>query len=483
MNQLNLKFSSLFPTEMFGFFKDVKFSLKALINKQKTKVLFAEIDSDLADVLFSFLTLPLGKIVRILKKHYGDKALVFGSITTLYDGLSNLESSHFWTEGGKQMLLDPTSSFIDECRRLKLDIGDNQPIKYYTCENLNCSYHRTSNLGMYYDTVRCDCGKQLKKEIPVRNVPKADDGEVFTIKTATFLISDDLQILPNVTASIKQIISDLGHMDIDGTELRNVSIGFNEIMDLLKHSLLSPTPLSNLVLNKQISYKPGTSFNRIWNKATINYITTLKVILQKSTKKFLFAEAEDDFVEFISSFLIISLGGVEHLLGANTSLKNIDNLYRSAAFPIDGKYLSQGRYRLIWPNIPYGYLSKNGLFSLTEEGAPKLCYCKASSTNEEYLYCSKKLICDIKCPRGQFNYIKGPRKYMVKDDLTVTPLCLTSYINTLNEQKISLSDVDELELKIGSQEASSILKASLSSTFALSMGLNHLIMKQPKQEK
>lgn len=44
--------------------KEVKFSLKVLINKQKTKVLFAEAESDFSDVLLSFLTLPLGKIVN-----------------------------------------------------------------------------------------------------------------------------------------------------------------------------------------------------------------------------------------------------------------------------------------------------------------------------------------------------------------------------------------------------------------------------------
>lgn len=44
--------------------EEVKFSLKVMINKEKTKVLFAESDSDFVDVLLSFLTLPLGSIVN-----------------------------------------------------------------------------------------------------------------------------------------------------------------------------------------------------------------------------------------------------------------------------------------------------------------------------------------------------------------------------------------------------------------------------------
>ncbi|KAL3635472.1 hypothetical protein CASFOL_020019 [Castilleja foliolosa] len=410
----------------------------------------------------------------ILKKHYGEEAPVFGSITTLYDGLSNLDSSHFWTEGGKQMLLNPTSSFIDECRQLKLDVGDNQPIKYFTCENWNCSHRRSDNLGMYYDTVKCDCGKQLKREIPVRNVSKAVEGGVFTKSTSTFIISDDLQILPNVTESVRQIVSGLGLMDIDGTELRNVTIGSNEIMELLKHSLFSSTPLTDLVLKKQTTYKQGNLFYKK-TASTFHAVKFLKVVLQKSTKKFLFAEADEDFVEFLFSFLAISLGGVEVLLGINTSLKNIDNIFRSIMYHIDSNYLCQRR-KLIRPTIPYGYLLPNWLFSLTEEGAPKLLYSRGSyRKNEEYLTLSKEVKCVFKSPRGnQVNFLKGPRKYMVKDDLTVIPLCMELYVNTLDEQKISLSDVEE---------ASSILKASLSSTSALSIGLKRLIKKRPKQEQ
>ncbi|KAL3635477.1 hypothetical protein CASFOL_020024 [Castilleja foliolosa] len=432
--------------------KDVKFSLKVMINEQKTEVLFAEIDSDLADVLLSFLTLPLGTIVRIMKKHYGDEAPVFGSITTLNDGLSYLDSSHFWTEAGKEMLLNPTSSFIDECRKLKLDVGENQPIKYFTCENRSCFYPRSKSLGIYYDIVKCDCGKQLKREISVRNVSNAVDGEVFTMRTATFLITDDLDIWSNETTSVKDILDNLGIMDIDGAELRNLTFGFNEIMDLLKYSLISPTPLTNVVLKQQNTYKLDFSFHWIGKKTTVvdNSVRKLKVILQKSTNKFLFAEASEDFIEILFSFLVISLGGVQSLLGTDSSLENIDNLYSCVEYPIDEKNPnSHERSRLLSPPIPYGYFSKKWIFPLTEEEAPKLRY--TASKNEEYLI-PGAANCTFKSPRGEANYINGPRKYMVKDDLTVTPLCLTSYINTLNEQKISFSDVEELVLNIGLEE-------------------------------
>ncbi|WJZ88121.1 hypothetical protein VitviT2T_007451 [Vitis vinifera] len=46
-------------------------SLKIAIDKEKNQVLFAESDIDFVDVLFSFLTLPMGTILRLADKKSG----------------------------------------------------------------------------------------------------------------------------------------------------------------------------------------------------------------------------------------------------------------------------------------------------------------------------------------------------------------------------------------------------------------------------
>jgi len=43
-------------------------SLKLLLGKEKNRVVFAEYDKDFIDILFSFLTLPMGTIARLLDK-------------------------------------------------------------------------------------------------------------------------------------------------------------------------------------------------------------------------------------------------------------------------------------------------------------------------------------------------------------------------------------------------------------------------------
>ncbi|KAL6554111.1 hypothetical protein OROMI_019784 [Orobanche minor] len=439
--------------------KDVKFSLKVVINKQKTKVLFAEAGRDFTDVLLSFLTLPLGKIVRVLERHYKDEAPVIGSLTSLYNGLSNLDSTHFSTESAKQMLLDPISSFNDECIKLKLDISDTQPTKYFICKHWGCRHNSQINIGMYYGTSKCECGELLNKEIPVRNVSQAVDGDgrVFTtISHETFLISDDLEILPNVIASF----SNLGITDIDGAEVRSVTFGLNEILDLLKGSFLSRAPLTNLVLkNKTVSdsvapkSEPGVSLlhHRTKKEATPNSTALiLKVIVQKSTSKLLFAEADANFVDFLFSLLTIPLGGVEYLLDSSTSLKNIDNLYQSIACPNLDKYLRVAeKTRLTKPTLPHGYLSKHWIFYLIEERAPQLEY----SVND-YLIPSSKTNSMFKTPKGDQYYVKGQRMYMV--------CILVSLL--VNGAHFSLLNVTPLLLRI------SLLKfliISLGKTFSL----------------
>ncbi|KAL8031610.1 hypothetical protein ABFX02_13G037400 [Erythranthe guttata] len=306
---------------------EAKFSLKVMINKQKTKVLFAEVDSDFADVLLSFLTLPLGKIVRVLKKHYRedqDSPINIGSLTTL-----------------------------------------------------------SLNISIHCDTGRCRCGSMMNREVIIINKSQVDNGGggggcgVFTMNKVSFLISDDLRMVPNVAAvPIVQTLRNIGITDTDGAELRNVTFGFSE----------------------------------------------------KSTNKLLFAQAGEDFVDFLVSLLTIPLGGVECLLDGNTCLTSMDHLYASIA-----DLINENQY-------------KDWLSYSSAAADPVIRYAEG-------------------------NYVKGPKMYMVSDDLTVTPSSMSSTISVLNELKVSLSDIEKVEVYIELQEGLSILKASLTSTSALTNGL------------
>ncbi|KAL1560808.1 hypothetical protein AAHA92_10980 [Salvia divinorum] len=442
--------------------EDIKFSLKATVNKKK--VLFAEVDGTFADVLLSFLTLPLGTVVEILKKH-----LQFGSLTSLYTGLANIDSVHFWAEGAKSILLHPQSSSDASCKKLKLDVSDSSLLEFFYYPKKCICEARFQSTTMHHDNLgrckRCFSSPTEREEAKnkTRTVPCYDG--VFMKTTSSFLITDNLQIMPN--AGLLQIASVLGATNMDEAETMNVTFGLYEVMELLMYSLISMNPLSAIILDARLEYIKGTEF--IADASNSNFNTmNLKLMVQKSTNKLLYAEAEEDFVDFLFSFLTIPLGVVVSLLSLNSHVKAIDNLYKSAADLIHDKYFKNldAKTRLLKPKIPYGYASKNHIFLLIED-----------------IYSGGVVIASTNIPKGKGNYLKGPRSYKVTDDLTVTPFCIVPIISSLNEEKVPLSDIEEVELQIGLKEGLSILKASLTSKCALTDALLSQILNRKRKRE
>ncbi|XP_057792672.1 uncharacterized protein LOC131009383 [Salvia miltiorrhiza] len=455
-------------------------SLAVVMNEERNKVLFAVADNHFADILISFLTLPLGRILKLLEKHYGKEAPAIGSLSSFYRGVANLGASHFATEGAKQALLNPRSSFEAKCERLKFDVTDPPPAEYFRCSNNNHKKYRS--VSLYYDTlgnVQCSTccygsvskkvveSSVLKKVVEKSSVFTPSSCGVFTKQEGSFIICDDLQIFPNDTG-ISGIVSFLGIRDSDckGEAIR-MELGFNEVMNLLLASLTSPTPLSDIILKKTrntISAMPESKpkiplhddASEEENPNSKNL--SLKLTIQKSTGKLLHAEAKKEFVEFLFSLLFIPLGGVGNLLRGNTSFKAIDNLYRSTA---NGEIFDTGdiKERLTKFHLVHGCISESHILPISEENLPS------------YYKDFKSSFSSVNFRNGKGSYLKQRKTYKVTDDLTVVPYCLVSILCSLGEQKIPITDVEEVELQIGLKEGLSILQASLTSTSALSDAL------------
>lgn len=232
-------------------------------------------------------------------------------------------------------------------------------------------------------------------------------------------------------------------------------------MDLLKCCLFSKTPLSDVILNKgeivSSPAKPELLFHQIKQEESREII--VRVMVHKSKNKVLFAQADNDFIESLCSFLIIPIAGVESLLDTNTCLNNLDNLYYSISDVTFDKYFISlnTKNRFMNPNIPHLYTSGNKLLPLNEESAPVL-YFRYTSRSQRVELSRLRLpkfepvVTSIKSPKGEGYCGKAPLTYMVTDDLTVTPCCVSSILSFLDRLNIPLSDVDELEVRIGLQE-------------------------------
>ncbi|KAG2238787.1 hypothetical protein Bca52824_091958 [Brassica carinata] len=91
---------------------EAKVYLRLVIDEEKNKVVLAEAGKDFVDVLFSFLTLPMGTIAMLFKKH---------------------NKAHT-TEACKRMLLCPKSVSDVQCQRLKVNINPTEGgQKYFKC--------------------------------------------------------------------------------------------------------------------------------------------------------------------------------------------------------------------------------------------------------------------------------------------------------------------------------------------------------------
>ncbi|PNX88618.1 DUF674 family protein [Trifolium pratense] len=110
-----------------------KVTLRVMVNKESNKVMYAEAGKDFVDALFSFLTLPLGTIARRVAEESNIEGVRFGSISSIYQSVTNLDEQCLWTNTCKEMLLNPRNSMEAYCRKMKLNIDNTEPMKHFVC--------------------------------------------------------------------------------------------------------------------------------------------------------------------------------------------------------------------------------------------------------------------------------------------------------------------------------------------------------------
>ncbi|KAI7750700.1 hypothetical protein M8C21_013002 [Ambrosia artemisiifolia] len=389
--------------------------LKVYVDKKKNKVMFAEAEEDFVEILFSFLTLPLGTIARLSSKHEATKDVTVGSLDSLYKSMENLDIKHFSNEHCKIALVNPNSSAVSLCEKLKI--------------NLNNAKRVDSRAS---DT----------------------PGEVVFFKEKTsFIITDDLKVIPVKLDTSITLLHCLGVEYIDLLKETTLDFGFDEFTCLLKWSLVTNTPLTNYVNNVSRGSKPCPCFcscsSCIKTSTTSNVPLiscnptqreTVKLLIQKSKNKVLCAQAENFFVEMLFSFLTIPLGKVKRLITDASSPTGIDNVYDCISTTLgDGNYLKSDeiKHMLLCPKLASNYLRVTDLLPIYEQ-----------RTNY-----------------GSF--LKEQGTFIVSDDLEVTASPSLSIISKFNTLGIPMGDIEVMEVSIGKEEALSILKASLTSTTAL----------------
>lgn len=198
--------------------------LRVLVDKERNRVVYAEAGKDFIDVLFSFLTLPLGTIARLVAKDSNIEPVKFGSISSLHQSVSDLDQQYLTNQTCKEMLLNPRNSMEPYCHKLKLNIDDTEPMQYFLCMNRDCRRNSGCLLSTFKNQI-CYCGEILSMKV-FPNCLNLEDG--FVKENATFIICDDLYVMPNVFGASLQLLQKLGVDSVDAIEEQTVTINKKE---------------------------------------------------------------------------------------------------------------------------------------------------------------------------------------------------------------------------------------------------------------
>ncbi|KAF8397800.1 hypothetical protein HHK36_016723 [Tetracentron sinense] len=496
-------------------------SLKVLVDKEKERVVFAESDSDFVEILFSFLTMPIGTIIRLTRSQ--PFMAEIGCMNNIYESVDKLDVQHLWTAACKTMLLCPQNSAETHCKNLKVNINDTEPIRYYTCSSGKETVSYYTSLSMTprhclistYENMRCHCGQLMSRIVQLQQpnamkVADEDCGRVFLNDPEWFMISDDLHVTPMSTMTSLSLLRKLGIKDWSASEERTVNV---ELLYLLM-SLFSKTPLTDAIFLKQVTVDQTGVNLRIKNQlddetdADSNVkMFKVKLMVSKSSNMVLYAEAGVDFVDLLLSFLTFPLGSIVELFGGNSPMQSLNTLYKSVEELSVDNYIKSDKCKnmLLHPKLPSYFSCENQLLPIEEVNLYystfdcSLCYPTmkiSTSENDAPRQCqhhnyTNRLTLKVANPKlltGNSElgggFLRRPKIFMVTDDLVVTPFSPISAISLLDSLNVPISDVEERLVTVSKKEALTLLKVSLASKSALTNTfIFNFKLKEPKQEK
>lgn len=483
--------------------KNVKsISLKALLDKKDNKIIFVESDESFTNVLFSFLTMPMGTIIKLIGLEFPMARI--GCMNNLYKSVQNLSVSYFRTEACKTMLLHPRSEAENHCRNLKVIIDNSEPTELFFCPSVGCTLKH--KLVSHYKGALCKCGKAMDRIIPwcdgesENSVPAEDS--VFVKVTTRLLISDDLKVKPLSTAASLPFLSKHGVIDWSSIEQRTFNVGVHEVLKLLELLFVSESPLTETFLKHERgeqSCKVKNQWGSFQSPKEVDASNEegkicVKLLVSKSRNCVCYAEGGEDFIDLLFSFLTLPLGYIVKELQRGCSMGCIDHLYTTVQ-ELDAKFFLKPKAVLVSPKVAPGFHWKSLPLGVEEASNP-LYYIKriidyngvllstrlTKTGNNSSSFVALKVM-DPKSNYKEVNnvggFLKGPTLFMVTDDLVVTPVSPISGISILNQLKVTYDDLEERVVQVGIQEVACLLAASFMTESALT---NTFIKRELKRE-
>ncbi|XVE99481.1 hypothetical protein REPUB_Repub03eG0202000 [Reevesia pubescens] len=234
-----------------------KVSLKLLIDVRGKKVLFAEAGKDFVDFLFNIMSMPVGTVVRLLKKEG-----MAGSLGNLYESIERLSDVYMQPFQDKEALLKPKvltlgATYLPQLLpNIELS-KDSKHKQFYKCNNYDCrSYiaedpkatcHMCRNTMNYQ--VKFDETDQKKASSSNYSLSEGDGGYVRGV--VTYMVMDDLMVKPISAISSIALLNGLNVKDVGALKEKTINFGMDEAVKLLKASLQSKTMITDVLFGKR----------------------------------------------------------------------------------------------------------------------------------------------------------------------------------------------------------------------------------------
>uniref|UniRef100_A0A2N9HUM2 SHSP domain-containing protein n=1 Tax=Fagus sylvatica TaxID=28930 RepID=A0A2N9HUM2_FAGSY len=224
--------------------------LKLLIEKNSSKVVFAEARKEFVDFLFGHLQVPLGSIMGLLSQ-YDMVDSAGGSLSRVYESIKNLDPSFLEPNVNKEsdfLRPKPTFSSNTDTPELLLNfVPPNTPIPIPTAVIVPAT-SKTVTVGSTSDITQQKPHTEKKETGYVRGV-------------VTYMVMDDLMVKPMSSISGISLLNDLSIKDISSLQEKMVEVDLKKGLELVRASFYSTTVLTDVFIGN----KRGRSFQDIWD--------------------------------------------------------------------------------------------------------------------------------------------------------------------------------------------------------------------------
>ncbi|XP_017982422.1 PREDICTED: uncharacterized protein LOC18590565 [Theobroma cacao] len=386
---------------------------------------------------------------------------------------------------------------------LRLKIDESKPLMCFVCRT-GCK------LLSHYETAICNCGERMDcMSLEMNESTRTDldtrDRGVFVKGPNRLIVSDELQVMPSSTAASFSLFSKLGIIDTSSIEEKTFSMGVDKALNLLKCLLVSKQPLTEAFLEQNpVSMPSKEDFEQVrFTKSKLETETNdcgkifVKLMVSQSKNRVCCAEASEDFIDLLFSFLPIPLGFIVKEMQGDTSKGNIYNLYDSIQ-DLDAKQSLKSKENmemLVSPKLAPGFGYEKQPLNIKEYmqqpyylyiGAYNHRRLTSDKTRLSFADVRSSVALTVMDPKSHSKdttsgrgYVTGPAIFTITDALMVTPMSPITGPAALSKLKVPFSDIEERTVHVGEKEA---LRLPLVSCYNSESALTRtFLLKEPNQ--